>query len=1019
MQGSPETQPRGTSLETPQNKQHPQIVVEKPTPKTETKQEMIQRVKQEIQEVPTKPLIIKTTDTVTHDVNSNVKLKVVICGWPKPQAYWWFKSDNKVSQPKSKTGSGAFKVNNSQRHVIERSERKKSDPAQKTTEDFSLEIKNVTPDDAGIYYITVESDQGKGLAQIRLVINKSFNKARQTSQLSEMQMPSVSERSYRTTASERSTSASERNSLTQSERSSRMGTSLGSRGGLISGSQTSLTSSVATNATRTTMNSRISSRLSTQDSLVSDISQNSAISKVSKISTVMENNSNYNYTPSVVSQGTRAESICSEQSRMSSLTDRSKATTLTQMSRHGPHGTHTVDSNKSSNRSNLNKAHGTGSRDDNLGYLEQNITDKPFFIRPLIDKRVAQKQTVSIDCEISSGKEPNLRWFINGKQIPVDARRYFFEQRGNVYKLVIPRAEKLQDNGTVHVEVTNKYGTVSCSCNLVVTEESALEPSSDSESFLNQKSEKAKADRSMAPIFTKPPNSRYKINEGERLRVTATVDGYPEPEVQWFYGDQLIGEGTNKRSHHNSASSSSQTAGGKTGGGLNLPQLDPVKGSNMKLDDGLVKFNNVRMLKNAITGQRILEIDKIRLNQSGRYICKVRNDRGHCEEETDVTVVLVPKILPPPPPSKKGSYFRKLYKCEHEVGRGTTSILKIGAKRELSKNKTMSEEERIKHNVVFKQVACEREYKRYAINERNALLNLKHNNIVAMIDNFKCYPKKHVIVLESLDIELFDHIILKNRVSETIIANLIGQLLTGVCYIHSKSWVHLDIQPANIMIKGTPTSDLPPVVKLIDFAYAKRLEPSMPIYTKFGQPEFVAPEQVAGNAVNCKTDIWSIGVCLYLILSGVSPFYGDSDRKSLENVRNCAWVFDTRTFREISKESKDLISQFLRKNPEDRIDAKTALRHEWFNVATTKSVIKTERLRYFQSRRRWSAKISGLGRPMDIRPIKDIYNAVGGNSSYTIPNKHRKIKRISDTSSSDEEFRRQTQDDKGQGLAIR
>ena len=86
------------------------------------------------------------------------------------------------------------------------------------------------------------------------------------------------------------------------------------------------------------------------------------------------------------------------------------------------------------------------------------------------------------------------------------------------------------------------------------------------------------------------------------------------------------------------------------------------------------------MLKNAVTGQHILELDKIQMNQAGRYTCKIQNDSGTQQIHSEVVVIHVPQILPPPAKSKKGSYFRKLYKCEHEIARGTTSILKVGVR---------------------------------------------------------------------------------------------------------------------------------------------------------------------------------------------------------------------------------------------------------------------------------------------------------------------------------------------------
>ena len=86
------------------------------------------------------------------------------------------------------------------------------------------------------------------------------------------------------------------------------------------------------------------------------------------------------------------------------------------------------------------------------------------------------------------------------------------------------------------------------------------------------------------------------------------------------------------------------------------------------------------------------------------------------------------------------------------------------------------------------------------------------------------------------------------------------------------------------------------------------------------------------------------------------------------------------------------------------MEASTAIKHEWFNVAPLKPAIRIERLRYFQSRRRWSAKISSIGRSMRARTLEEILTAKDGSSSYITPDAH-KLKlagrRLSDSSDDD------------------
>ena len=76
---------------------------------------------------------------------------------------------------------------------------------------------------------------------------------------------------------------------------------------------------------------------------------------------------------------------------------------------------------------------------------------------------------------------------------------------------------------------------------------------------------------------------------------------------------------------------------------------------------------------------------------------------------------------------------------------------------------------------------------------------------------------------------------------------------------------------------------------------------------------------------------------------------------------------------------------FLQAGSLDRIDATKAIKHEWFNSAPTKPAVRIERLRYFQSRRRWQGKISSLGRQMRVRPISEIVTSANGSTSYLVP----------------------------------
>ncbi|KFP63664.1 Myosin light chain kinase family member 4, partial [Cariama cristata] len=79
----------------------------------------------------------------------------------------------------------------------------------------------------------------------------------------------------------------------------------------------------------------------------------------------------------------------------------------------------------------------------------------------------------------------------------------------------------------------------------------------------------------------------------------------------------------------------------------------------------------------------------------------------------------------------------------------------------------------------------------------------------------------------------------------------------------------------------------------------------------FGTPEFLAPEVVNYEFVSFPTDMWSVGVIAYMLLSGLSPFLGDDDSETLNNILSCSWDFEDEEFRGVSDQAKDFISKLL------------------------------------------------------------------------------------------------------------
>ena len=109
--------------------------------------------------------------------------------------------------------------------------------------------------------------------------------------------------------------------------------------------------------------------------------------------------------------------------------------------------------------------------------------------------------------------------------------------------------------------------------------------------------------------------------------------------------------------------------------------------------------------------------------------------------------------------------------------------------------------------------------------------------------------------------------------------------------------------------------------------------------TLAGTPYFISPEIIEGR-YGCECDMWSLGVLLYLLLSGDYPFDGESRAIVFEKIRSGDFNYDKRTWKVISEEAKDLINKLLEVKPRKRYKASDALNHPWFSESNIKNKAK-------------------------------------------------------------------------------
>uniref|UniRef100_A0A8C9VD44 Myosin light chain kinase, smooth muscle n=1 Tax=Scleropages formosus TaxID=113540 RepID=A0A8C9VD44_SCLFO len=259
---------------------------------------------------------------------------------------------------------------------------------------------------------------------------------------------------------------------------------------------------------------------------------------------------------------------------------------------------------------------------------------------------------------------------------------------------------------------------------------------------------------------------------------------------------------------------------------------------------------------------------------------------------------------------------------------------------------------------------------------------LHHAKLVQCVDAFEG-KSDIVMVMEMISGgELFERIIDEDfELTEREVIKYMLQIVDGVQFIHKQGIVHLDLKPENIMcINKTGTK-----IKLIDFGLARRLENSGSLKVLFGTPEFVAPEVINYEPIGYPTDMWSIGVICYILVSGLSPFMGDNDNETLSNVTSASWDFEDEAFDEISEEAKDFISQLLKKNLNARMTCARCFEHPWLKQDTKNMEAKKlskERMKKYLLRRKWQKTghaVRAIGRLSSMAMLSGISAKKGGS----------------------------------------
>ena len=232
---------------------------------------------------------------------------------------------------------------------------------------------------------------------------------------------------------------------------------------------------------------------------------------------------------------------------------------------------------------------------------------------------------------------------------------------------------------------------------------------------------------------------------------------------------------------------------------------------------------------------------------------------------------------------------------------------------------------------VLKFVKCKRNETNKILNEVEIMKILKHPNILELDDYF-LFKEYMCIVTQFLPLSSLHDLIIDHYnqgIPEDMASKIMYQLLDALNYLHKNNICHRDIKTENILMVDSDPKH--PIVKLSDFGSAGYLAKDSKSNEFIGTYNFSAPEILQHIKYTKKVDIWSLGITLYVMLTGMLPFpsysYSPIDCKYMiiNGCLNYELLYDFG----ISNDAIDLIMKMCKVDPNLRITAEEAMKHPW------------------------------------------------------------------------------------------
>lgn len=242
-----------------------------------------------------------------------------------------------------------------------------------------------------------------------------------------------------------------------------------------------------------------------------------------------------------------------------------------------------------------------------------------------------------------------------------------------------------------------------------------------------------------------------------------------------------------------------------------------------------------------------------------------------------------------------------------------------------------SSDERFALKMLRSEEAKDKQAIGYLKHEWEVAKELHHPNIIRFYDFVTQYHAPFLVL------ELYSALNLKQVLREGpeplayLAEKIIHQTTHGLHYLHQRGWIHCDIKPDNILVDDEGN------VKLIDFTIAQRSKRSLLSFLGFKQPvrgtrSYMSPEQIRGENLDGRSDVYSLACVIFELLAGRPPFTGSSPNELLEKHLRASIPSAVVYNKEVTKECADLLRRMMNKKREARPESMWEVLQEFRNI---------------------------------------------------------------------------------------